>query len=34
MAGSAHTHADQTERDYAALVAAVKAGHVEATTGV
>jgi len=34
VASFAHAYADQTERDYAALVAAVKAGRVAATTGV
>ena len=34
VAGFAHAYADQTERDHAALVAVVKAGGVEAITGV
>jgi hypothetical protein len=34
IADFAETHADQNERDYAALQAAVKNGRVEATTEI
>ena len=34
IASFAETYADQAERDYAALVAAIKAGRVQAQTGV
>ena len=34
IAGFAETYADQNERDYAALQAAVKEGKVEATTEI
>ena len=34
LAGFAETYADQNERDYAALAAAVKAGDVAAETGI
>jgi hypothetical protein len=34
MASFAETYADQSERDYAALQAAVKSGRITATTGL